>query len=90
MNLENICITEITDSVGASARLTERFEHSFGVDAVRMLVKAGRLRSLLFQDGILVWREKDAVTRGKDLIFLRADLEDVPKPRRRGRPGQEA
>lgn len=88
MNIQEAMAGDLTDSVGASRRLSERFGRSFGVDSVHQLVKQNKVRAFLFQEGTLTERVSDGTTRGKDLIFLRADLDEVELPKRAGRPAR--
>ena len=80
--------SDLTDSIGASSLLSERFGSSFSVDSVQQLVKQNKLRAFMFREGKLVERTSAENTRGKDLIFLRADLYAVERPRKVGRPAQ--
>jgi hypothetical protein len=89
MDIQQASASDLTDSVGASKILTERFGRSFGIDSVHQLVKQNKIRSFLFQDGSLIERMPDASSRGKDLIFLRTDLEAIEQPKRPGRPAQQ-
>ncbi len=86
MDIHQAMAADLTDSIGASKVLSERFGRNFGVDSVHQLVKQNRLRAFLFQEGKLVERSPDTITRGKDLIFLYADLYALERPHRPGRP----
>jgi len=77
---------DLTDALGASRILSHRFGRPFSVDSVHQLVKQGRLRAFLFQEGELVERQPETQTKGKDLLFLRADLYSLEPPKRPGRP----
>ncbi len=89
MNLQDARATDLTDSVGASAILSARFGRSFSIDSIQQLIKQNRLRAFLFVGGILTERTRELHTRGKDLLFLRADLEALPPPKRPGRPSSK-
>ena len=84
-DIKEYLVGDITDTVGASTILSERLKHSVGVDSVHKLVRNGKLRAWMFQDGELVVREPGVKHRGKDLIFLKADLAAI-KPFRAGNP----
>jgi hypothetical protein len=85
-DIKQYLVGDITDTIGASRYLTERLGHSVGVDSVHKLVREGRLRAWMFQDGELIAREpKSSKSRGKDLIFLKADLQGL-RPVKRGNP----
>jgi hypothetical protein len=86
MDLHDARATDLTDSVGASRILSERFGKPYSVDSVQQLVKQNRLRAFLFADGVLTERTPGLHTRGKDLLFLRADLYALERPQRPGRP----
>ncbi len=84
--IPEVSVKQITDTAGASTRLTERFGRSFGVDSVHAYVKSGKLRAFRFEKGELVRHQPTGARGGKDLIFLRSDLEEVEIPKRPGRP----
>ncbi len=86
MDIQDVKVNEITDTVGATRMLATRFGRPYSVDSLHQLVKQGRLRAFLFTDGVLVERVPGEQTRGKDLIFLRADLLALPQPKPVGRP----
>lgn len=88
MNIEQARATDLTDTVGATAILSERFSRRYSIDSLWQLVKQNRLRAFMFHEGKLVERAPDATTRGKDLIFLIPDLYDVEPPRPVGRPAK--
>jgi len=79
-DIHRYLVSDITDTVGASKLLTERLRHNIGVDSVHKLVREGRLRAWMFLDGELV--ERRGAERGKDLIFLKADLQALHPPLR--------
>ncbi len=93
MNINKMFVGDLTDAVGASKILSERFgrpdDNPFSVDSVSQLVKQNRLRAFMFIDGQLVERQQDGPRRGKDLIFLKSDLLQVPMPGKPGRPKQQ-
>lgn len=93
MNINKMFVGDLTDAVGASNILSERFGRSednpFSVDSVSQLVKQKKLRAFMFIGGELVERKPDGPRRGKDLIFLKSDLLQVPMPGRPGRPKLE-
>lgn len=84
--MPEVSVKQITDTVGASRRLTERFGRSFGIDSVHAYVKTGKLRAFRFESGELVRHQPTGTRGGKDLIFLRSDLEEIEPPKRAGRP----
>ena len=86
MNLDHALLRDVTDSEGAAALLSDKFNRPFSVDSVHQLVKQGKLRALIFRGGILIERTTANHTRGKDLFFLYADIQKVPQPNRPGRP----
>lgn len=86
MDISQAMARDLTDSVGASKVLSERFGRAFSVDSVQQLVKHNKLRAFMFDDGKLVERLPSANTRGKDLIFLYVDLYNVEPPKKPGRP----
>ena len=86
MNIQNAMATDLTDSIGASKVLSTRFNKSYSVDSVHQLVKQNRLRAFMFHQGKLVERTPGAHTRGKDLVFLYADLYALEPPKKPGRP----
>lgn len=83
-DIKRYYVGDITDTFGAAAHLTERMGHSIGVDSVHKLVRNGKLRAWMFQQGELVVRQPGQ-TRGKDLIFLKSDLAAIT-PVKRGNP----
>lgn len=85
-DIRDYLVGDITDTTGASKHLTDRFHRSIGIDSVHKFVREGRLRAWMFQDGQLIPREKDQDMRGKDLIFLKADLDAMKPPRKPGNP----
>lgn len=86
MQLDKITLADITDTKGASTYLTARFGHPIGDERVRQFVKLDQLRSLMFENGVIVERKSGADTRGKDLFFLLVDLDALPVPNQVGRP----
>jgi hypothetical protein len=86
MDIQRAMARDLTDSLGASNVLSERFGRAYSVDSVHQLVKQNRLRAFQFLEGKLTERTPDANTRGKDLIFLYADLYALEPPKRPGRP----
>lgn len=84
--MPEVSVICFTDTVGASRRLTERFGRSFGIDSVHAYVKTGKLRAFRFESGELVRHQPTGTRGGKDLIFLRSDLEEIEPPKRAGRP----
>lgn len=88
MDIQQAMARDLTDSIGASKILTDRFGRNFGVDSVHQLVKQNKIRSFLFYEGALTERTLETNTRGKDLIFLKADLYALEPPKRAGRPVQ--
>ncbi len=83
IELEQAKIADLTDSVGASKIL------ACSVEMIRQYVKKNRMRCFQFEEGELVEREPGALTRGKDLLFLRQDLhaferKPVGRPRAEG------
>jgi len=86
VDLSQITVADLTDTVGAVNILKARFHREdYSVDSLHQLVKHGKIRSFMFQDGKLVLRKPDEKTRGRDLFLLRSDIEQLPEPRR-GRP----
>jgi hypothetical protein len=90
MDIRQAMATDLTDSVGAAKLLSKRFHRNFSVDSVHQLVKQKKLRAFLFDDGELVERAATPRTRGKDLLFLYADLYALEPPRKPGRPVEQA
>lgn len=86
MDIQHAMARDLTDTVGAAHVLAERFGRSYSVDSLHQLVKQNKLRAFMFQDGVLTERIPGVSTRGKDLLFLYADLHDVNLPNRPGRP----
>lgn len=86
IDIEAIRACDLTDSAGALRILERRFGKSYSHDSLRNLVKFGKLRAFMFADGEFVLRVPDERTRGKDLLFLRADLEALEPPNKPGRP----
>jgi hypothetical protein len=81
-----VSASELTDTQGAIRILANRFKRDdYSEDSLHQLVKHGRLRAFMFQDGELRERNPDEKTRGKDLLFLYRDLVALPEPQR-GRP----
>jgi hypothetical protein len=89
MNINKMFVGDLTDAVGASILLSKRFEKPFSVDSISQLVKQQRLRAFMFIEGELVERQPSGARRGKDLIFLKSDLLQVPMPGKPGRPRTE-
>jgi hypothetical protein len=87
--IPEVSVKQITDTVEASRRLTERFGRGFGVDSVHAYVKAGKLRAFRFEKGKLVRHRPMGKRGGKDLIFLRSDLEEIEQPKRPGKPAKK-
>ncbi|EFH88949.1 hypothetical protein [Ktedonobacter racemifer] len=88
MNINQAMAKDLTDSVGASRLLSRRFNRSFSVDSLHQLVKQNKLRAFMFHEGELIERTPDIHTRGKDLLFLYADLYALEPPRKPGRPSE--
>ncbi|MBA2677066.1 MAG: hypothetical protein H0U76_01500 [Ktedonobacteraceae bacterium] len=86
MNIQEAKLRDLTDVVGASRHLSQRFGKNFSIDSVHQLVNRNKLRSFLFEDGALVERNTNIKTRGRDLLFFRPDLEAVAPPKSVGRP----
>lgn len=84
--LKNALASDLTDTVGAADLLTKRLGRNISVDTVHNLVREGRLHAYVFQDGELVPRPMDRPTRGKDLLFLKADLYAMTPPPGPGNP----
>lgn len=87
--LASIRATDLTDSTGALTILAKRFGKEYSHDSLRNLVKSGKLRSFIFEDGRFVERVPGNDTRGKELMFLAADLDALPLPRPVGRPKRQ-
>lgn len=80
--IDNIKMGDVTDSEGACVILAKRFGREvYGIDNLHQLVKRGKLRAFVFQSGRLVERHLEVSTRGRDLIFLKTDLESLPVPK---------
>ncbi len=86
MNLDHYA--DLTDSVGAASILARKFGGSYSVEALRQLVKNDRIRCLIFEGGVLTERHPGKNTRGRDVFFLRSDIEALERPRR-GRPEKQ-
>lgn len=86
MDIQKAKVSDLTDVAGASYYLSQRFGKSFGIDSVHQLVKQNKLRSFLFENGVLAERNTSIKTRGRDLLFLRPDLEQLEPPKPVGRP----
>ena len=79
-------VRELTNISGASRRLSTRFRRSFGTSSVQKLVDNKKIRAFIFdEDGQLVERAAGPEARGREIFFLRADLELVEEPARPGR-----
>jgi hypothetical protein len=90
VSLQDLPLRMITNTEGALLRLRERFNQpGYSMDSIHQLVKHGKLRALVYVDGILVEKTEELQsTRGKDLFFLYSDLEKLPQPQR-GKPKKE-
>lgn len=86
MDVQEIKVRDLTDVVGASYYLSQRFGKSFGIYSVHQLVQQNKVRSFWFENGVLVERGTNIKTRGKGLLFLRLDLEQLEPPKPVGRP----
>jgi len=80
MNLDHY--SDLTDSTGAVSILAQRFNRPYTREALHWLVKRDKIRALMFENGTLVERKPDASTRGKDLFFLRSNVEAMAEPKR--------
>ena len=85
IDLTQCTLADLTDSVGAARIISKRHGIVYSPESVRQLVKQNRLRCLMFENGILVERNPSELTRGRDLFFLRSDIEALARPKR-GRP----
>jgi len=90
MDIQHAMARDLTDSVGASKLLSERFGRNFSIDSVHQLVKQNKLRAFMFNEGKLTERAPTTQTRGKDLLFLYADLYALEPPKKPGRPSDKA
>lgn len=81
MDINQLLIAEITDAEGACQILSERFGRPYKMDALHQLVKRDKIRAFVFSAGRLVERSPAVETRGRDLIFLRLDLAELPEPK---------
>ena len=88
MDIKRAMARDLTDSLGASQLLSYRFGKEYSIHSLHQLVQQNKLRSFLFKNGELAERVPNENTRGKDLIFLKADLYELPPPNRPGRPVQ--
>ena len=86
MDLQEAKLGDLTDVVGASLHLSQRFGRNFSIDSVYQFVNRNKLRSFLFENGVLVERQTSIQTRGRNLLFLRSDLDQVQPPKSVGRP----
>lgn len=86
MDIQEAKLRDLTDVVGASHHLSQRFGKNFSIDSVHQLVNRNKLRSFLFENGVLVERHTNIKTRGRDLLFFRPDLEQLEPPKSVGRP----
>lgn len=73
---------DLTDATGAVNILSQRFNRPYNAEALHWHVKNGKLRALMFVNGVLVERASSVNRRGRDLIFLRSDLEAFQEPKR--------
>ena len=80
MRLDLITLAEITDSEGAVLQLSARFGRTVSHDSLRQYVQKDQLRSFVFVRGVFSLRDPNTNTRGKDLFFLRKDLDAMLDP----------
>ena len=87
MNIQDAKATDLTDTAGACAIL------KCSSETIRKHVMKGTLRCFHFQGGVLVERSTEGKTRGRDTLFLRDDVEAMPRPEpvgwKPGRPRKE-
>ena len=89
ISLQDLPLRLITDSEGALLRLRDRFgQPNYSMDSLHQYVKSGRLQAFIYVRGVLVEKTEERQSRGRDLFFLRSDLEKLPMPQR-GHPKKE-
>ena len=79
-------VGDLTDTDGAVKILCRRFNREYNRDTIHLYVRQGKIQAYIFQGGELVPRDPKHPTRGKDLIFVRADIEGLEQPRSPGKP----
>jgi hypothetical protein len=82
MDITRMPIGDLTDTEGAALLMASRFKHSVSVDSIHRFVRDGLLPSWIFRRGELVRRDPSQSTKGKDLLFLKADLYTMTPPQR--------
>ncbi len=89
-DIKRMMVGDLTDTDGAVKILSRRFNREYNRDTIHLYVRQGKIQAYIFQGGELVPRDESNITRGKDLIFVRADIAGLEKPRSPGKPTKEA
>jgi len=80
MDIKRMLVGDLTDTEGAAGILAERFKRHVSVDSVHRFVRDGALPAWIFQHGEITQRNPEQPSKGKDLLFLKADLYTMTPP----------